>query len=122
MEQTTKQESGLTAEQRAEIVAQVKASGLTGEPALNYAHRLTLEALRQKIANTNAEIEAETTKKDADMKAKGYTHRYEMWIHPINGGDDFSKTIYTQGELPQAQLNRILKNSAVKDDYTKVAL
>jgi hypothetical protein len=68
------------------------------------------------IAAENERAAAQQKKDDKKYKAKGYTHRLDAWIHS-DDGDDYQTTSYFAGEPQKAQIDKILRKSAVKDDY-----
>lgn len=80
--------------------------------------------------NLNAEFAAEQKKiddklkrKDKSMKAKGFTHRVEAWVHPFHGGDDYQVSIWMQNPTAQmirGELKR--QGSSVLTDYTVIVL
>ena len=58
--------------------------------------------------------------KDKRMYAKGYRFRIEAWIHPEEGGDDYTLEIYSLRELTDAEIQKELKKegSCRLDDYS----
>lgn len=105
-----------------------------GKPAFDpAAHDTNRSGLCEScfMGDLNAEFEAvqkveheETARTDADMKAKGYTHRVEAWIHPVSGGDDFQIAFYFEGVPSKASIRAVLKKngSGVFNDYQIIDL
>lgn len=58
---------------------------------------------------------------DASMKAQGFTHRVDAWIHP-SSGSDYQKQQFFKNEPTKAQLFIMLASSEVKTDYKVTAL
>jgi hypothetical protein len=78
--------------------------------------------------NFNAEHEIEAAKeveagkrKDREMKAKGFTHAIDAWIHP-GGGDDYTIVVYLNREPTKGDIAKALRQSIVKTDYSTRAL
>jgi hypothetical protein len=57
---------------------------------------------------------------DADMKEKGYTHKIVAWIH--GGGDDKCVDVYFTGCPAKKDIEKVLEDSIVKNDYKLYAL
>lgn len=64
---------------------------------------------------------AEQKRSDQRHKAKGYTHRVNAFFHPEHG-DDYMTVAYVVGKPDKAQIDKILRSSTVKDDYTVTEL
>ncbi len=61
-------------------------------------------------------------KRDAKMKAKGFTHKVIAWVH--GGGDDKQVEMYTQGAPSAADIKTRLRKlgSRILNDYTVTPL
>lgn len=75
----------------------------------------------REFAAEDARFAAQQKKDDKKYKAKGYTHRVDAWIHP-DDGDDYQTTTYFAGEPQKAEIDKLLRKSAVKNDYTVTEL
>lgn len=67
---------------------------------------------------------AKEARDDAKQKAKGFTHKTIMWVHPSRGGDDYELVMYTKGEAGDAQIKSTLRKrgSRVLTDYKQTPL
>lgn len=59
--------------------------------------------------------------RDADYKRKGFTHRFDGWIHP-RSGDDRQVTAYCKGQPRAQDIQKLLHGCTLKTDYKVVAL
>lgn len=82
------------------------------------------------MGDLNKELEAaleaeqvEIERTDAEMLAKGYTHRVEACVHPEQG-EDLQVAFYFQGAPSKADIRATLKKegSVVFDDYQIIEL
>lgn len=82
---------------------------------------LSLEDMNAELARLDAKIAAEDDRQNHDAKKKGFTHRFNGWIHPTSG-DDRQVSYYIVGEPTLADVHRFLRRSVVKTDYEVVLL
>jgi hypothetical protein len=68
-----------------------------------------------KMKKSEAGRKVKQQKQDDQQKAKGFTHRLDGWLH-VNG-DDRQVQAYFKGEPKKADIDAVMKKSAVKDDY-----
>lgn len=73
--------------------------------------------LREDSKKLDQKTKDDTSKKDATMKRRGFTHRVDAWIHPVQGGDDYMIQSYTEGPPTSNQIAYFLRASSVKTDY-----
>jgi hypothetical protein len=95
-----------------------------GTAPLHDAVRVYEEAdakFKAEEAKEQKRAEARQARQDARQKAKGYTHRVDMWIHPARG-DDYQATAYVVGTPDEVVISKLLRSSRIKTDYTVVAL
>jgi hypothetical protein len=70
----------------------------------------------ERLNKAQAKEEKKVATRNAKMKKDGFTHVVTAWVH--RGGDDVCADIYFKGEPTSADIQRQLKKSPVKDDYT----
>jgi len=59
----------------------------------------------------------EDRKMNKEMKAKGYRYRIDYWIHHYSGGDDTLKTAFFMEKPTDEDIEELLKDSAIKNDF-----
>lgn len=84
--------------------------------------KVTAAEFARDIVEEEERAAAEQTRDDKKYKAKGYTHRLNAYVHPEHGGDDYMTVTYFAGAPKKAQIDKILRSSAVKDDYAVTEL
>jgi len=54
---------------------------------------------------------------DAEMKAVGFTHRVNGWVHPEAGGSDYPVEQYFKAKPTDKEVASLFARSCVKDDF-----
>jgi hypothetical protein len=78
--------------------------------------KVKFDAKWEKILAQEAKKQA---KRDAKRKKLGYTHKTVMWVHPKQGGDDYSLEMYTMKAPSEAEVVKLLtkRGSCRTDDW-----
>lgn len=89
--------------------------------------KVLCEDCRQKIYNEilkklGKKEEARRRKIDAEMKKKGHRYKVDYWIHPVAGGDDKNRFVYFPDRPTRKDIQALLRESAVKNDYVILKL
>jgi hypothetical protein len=77
-------------------------------------------AFEADIEKTNKRHATASARRDKRYKAKGFTHRVNAIIH--GEGDDYETVAYFAGTPNDAQIAKLLRESAVKNDYVVTEL
>lgn len=85
----------------------------TGDAHNGICHGCTMRGYDQASKDEAVQV----AKQDVEMKAKGFTHCVDAWIHP-GRGDDYSIAVYMNRMPTKADIARVLRKSVVKTDYS----
>lgn len=79
-----------------------------------------------KVVEEFAKLQEQWAKEDKEeeiqMKKEGYKFKIVYWVHPKSGGDDMQKVAFCQDKPNEKDIASLLRNSAVKNDYSIKAL
>ena len=81
--------------------------------------KCVLADLNQQFEDSKKSAEEKEKKEDAKMKAQGYTHRVNAYVHPTAGGDDYQVVFYGSPRPTKTAIKAQLQKlgSDVLDDF-----